>query len=150
MPELLRTDFHHLSSGTLVSGRLLSSLPPFGGERGSLKGHETGFHARQSNYILFSNKLFALIATRRNLKNRAFRRITKKVCSDRSRFFCQDHRFSAADQLACASLLYLDHVAADFAPVDLTHFCHLVSPLITKFIAFYFKSFLLPVSILAG
>jgi hypothetical protein len=54
-------------SGTLGSGRLLSSLPPFGGERGSLKGHEMGFHARQSDYLLFSNKLFASIATRYDL-----------------------------------------------------------------------------------
>jgi len=38
-------------------------LPPFGGERGSLKGHETGFHARHPDYILFSNKLFDRIAT---------------------------------------------------------------------------------------
>jgi hypothetical protein len=45
----------------------LSSLPPFGGERGSLKGHEMGFHARQSDYLLFSNKLFASIATRYDL-----------------------------------------------------------------------------------
>ncbi len=56
--------FHPLSSGTLVLGRLLSSLPPFGGERGSLKGHETEFYARQPHYLLFSNKLFDRIATK--------------------------------------------------------------------------------------
>jgi len=58
MPELREDDLIILGSGTLGSGRLLSSLPPFGGERGSLKGHETGFHARHPNYIIFSNKLF--------------------------------------------------------------------------------------------
>jgi len=39
-----------------------------GGGRGSLKGHEMGSHARQFDYILFSNKLFASIATRSDRK----------------------------------------------------------------------------------
>jgi len=61
---------------------------------------------------------------------------------DPSRFFGQDHRLSAADQLARAGLLDLDHVAADLTSVYLAYLGHIDSPLISKFGAFYFKSLL--------